>query len=332
MKLSVVIPAYNVDSWIEQSVTNLEIAISNANLVAEIIVVNDGSSDETLAVLKRVKAQRLYPLTIIDQNNQGRFLARWEGLQAAKYNKVLFIDARVRILPNSLTHIAKQIPMSSSEVWSGDCITEPTSGIVGHFWEVPTSLFWHRYTAKRKTVTFSIEDFDRYPKGTGCLLGEKEIFISAFKNAWPENEAKLVSDDTKILREIARNHSIRIDPHFSAIYFPRTKLIPFLQHAFERGSLFVDSYWGTSTFRNVFLLVMMTLPVLALLLLFSWPFLTLTFCAVTLLAIVIRAKLNGASNKSIRSFVTLVVPFFGCFWSGLVRGAILQFERKRVKQ
>lgn len=52
MKLSIVIPAYNEEESIAETIEKLEAAFSNVNIDREIFVVNDNSRDNTLAVLE----------------------------------------------------------------------------------------------------------------------------------------------------------------------------------------------------------------------------------------------------------------------------------------
>ena len=59
MKLSVVIPAHNEEGSIEQTVTELSSALTDAGIDHELLVVNDNSSDETENVLKQLSTE--YP-------------------------------------------------------------------------------------------------------------------------------------------------------------------------------------------------------------------------------------------------------------------------------
>ena len=94
--LSVVIPAYNAAPWLPRSVPKVAEAIKAAGIrQAEIIIVDDGSTDNTADVARSLKLD--YPVKVISQKNSGRFLARHVGLVAAKYDYVLFIDTRVFI-------------------------------------------------------------------------------------------------------------------------------------------------------------------------------------------------------------------------------------------
>ena len=87
--LSVIIPAYNCEQYIERcllSVTNQ----TYTNI--EIIVVNDGSSDGTLEkceYLSRLDSR----IVILSQKNQGVTSARISGLSIAKGKWITFLDS-----------------------------------------------------------------------------------------------------------------------------------------------------------------------------------------------------------------------------------------------
>lgn len=90
MKVSVIIPAYNVENYIEECVMSV---IEQTLKSIEIIVVNDQSSDGTLAVLERIKtAHPAVDLHIITQPNQGLAGARNTGLKAATGEYLSFLD------------------------------------------------------------------------------------------------------------------------------------------------------------------------------------------------------------------------------------------------
>ncbi|ACU58583.1 glycosyltransferase family 2 protein [Chitinophaga pinensis] len=90
MKVSVIIPAYNVEKYIEECVMSV---IEQTLSEIEIIVVNDQSSDGTLSVLEKIKASHSQvALKIISQQNQGLSGARNTGIQAATGEYICFLD------------------------------------------------------------------------------------------------------------------------------------------------------------------------------------------------------------------------------------------------
>lgn len=83
MKVSIIIPVYNGAEWIADAV---ESAISQTTK-CEVIVVNDGSTDATLSIVKN------YPVTVISQVNKGLASARNTGIMNATGEYILPLDA-----------------------------------------------------------------------------------------------------------------------------------------------------------------------------------------------------------------------------------------------
>ncbi|HEY3306152.1 MAG TPA: glycosyltransferase [Candidatus Binatia bacterium] len=84
--VSVIIPAYNAAGFVHQAVQSvLDQTYGNY----EIIVVDDGSTDETREVLSRLHGR----LTYLYQPNRGAAAARNNGIRAAKGDFVCFLDA-----------------------------------------------------------------------------------------------------------------------------------------------------------------------------------------------------------------------------------------------
>lgn len=103
MKLSIIIPMYNVELYIEKcllSCLNQDIPSDEY----EIIVVNDGSPDKSLQIAERV-ASRAVNMRIVSQPNGGLSVARNIGLQHAKGEFVWFIDSDDWIEENCLSGI-----------------------------------------------------------------------------------------------------------------------------------------------------------------------------------------------------------------------------------
>ena len=327
--LSVVIPSCNSAPWLPSTLEALELALDRSGWSAEVIVVDDGSTDDTSSVLAEMRPRFRYPLTVLTQKNSGRFLARWSGAQAATGKLLLLLDSRVLIDRDALSYVHGSDGGLSA--WNAHINNDPDAPLVGLFWDVPTFLFWGSYLARPRAMTITTENFDTLPKGTTCFLIPTEQFVSACISCWPSGDSRFSSDDTRLLRHVASLAPIRLDPGFSAIYRARATLPRFLRHSFDRGTLFVDSYAGTSLARNAALIALAITPIAAVVALVAlivghaWPALAVVIAAaiVALVAPAAIAATRRCSGRSIRSYLTLVIPFSGVFWAGLLRGLVI---------
>ncbi len=87
-KISVIVPAYQVEAWLERCVESLR-AQTHQNM--EIILVDDGSRDGTLAVAEKLAA--LDPrIVVVSQENAGVTAARLKGVSAATGDYIGFVD------------------------------------------------------------------------------------------------------------------------------------------------------------------------------------------------------------------------------------------------
>jgi hypothetical protein len=329
LSLSVVIPSYNSAAWLPSTLAALDRAIARSHWNTEVIVVNDGSTDSTKSTMDGLMASYPHPIRVLNQENKGRFLARWEGVSAANSEWVFILDSRVLLHEDALEYVLEALPSESvAQAWNGHVITDPTSPLVGRFWEVPTFVFWASYLAKPRPMLITSENFDRVPKGTGCLIVRKQLYREACLAVWPSENAHLVSDDTKLLRFIAETAPIRIDPGFSATYRPRTTIKGFLAHSWSRGTLFVDSYAGTTMARDIVLVLLVILPpailglLLALAIQEQWTAVLIVAGAglACLLAPLALASVRGCPRRAGLSYTLFIIPFGITFWAGLTRG------------
>lgn len=88
-KLSVIIPVYNVEEYLEKCI---ESVLKQAYSPFEVILVDDGSSDKSSSICdqygradKRIK--------VIHQSNQGHTIARQNGFRASDGDYIIFIDS-----------------------------------------------------------------------------------------------------------------------------------------------------------------------------------------------------------------------------------------------
>ena len=112
LTISVVIPTYNCQHYIAKAI---ESAI--AQEVSEIIVVDDGSTDNTHSVVDEFLSRSLQPkLRYVRQPNRGVCAARNHGIRIAQGELVAFLDADDWFLPNKL---AKQKALFAADIELG---------------------------------------------------------------------------------------------------------------------------------------------------------------------------------------------------------------------
>jgi len=93
VEISAVMPAYNEEANLEQSVGRMAKALETYTRGFEIIVVDDGSKDGTAAVLERLKAAHPTLRVIRHPLNRGYGAALRSGFDAARYAWVFLMDA-----------------------------------------------------------------------------------------------------------------------------------------------------------------------------------------------------------------------------------------------
>ena len=120
MKLSIIVPIYNVAPYLRKCVDSL-LAQDISNY--EIILVDDGSTDDSGAIADElVHAFRLSPLAsrlqlrVIHQSNAGLSAARNTGIAAAIGDYILFVDSDDYLQPNVLGALMEQVERDNLDV------------------------------------------------------------------------------------------------------------------------------------------------------------------------------------------------------------------------
>lgn len=103
--LSIIIPVYNVEAYLKQC---LDSVLVDNSFTGQVICVDDGSKDGSLAILEQYAAT--YPnVEIISQPNSGLSVARNVGLYHAMGDYVFFLDSDDWIFPGSIGKIMSKI-------------------------------------------------------------------------------------------------------------------------------------------------------------------------------------------------------------------------------
>lgn len=106
--VSIIMPAYNCGNFIEEAVTSV---INQTYKTWELIVIDDGSKDNTVSILKDLSENDERIRFYINEKNQGVSATRNRGISLAKGDWIAFLDSDdmwdENKLQKQLTHVEK---------------------------------------------------------------------------------------------------------------------------------------------------------------------------------------------------------------------------------
>ena len=166
--VTVLVPNYNESNTIlrvlrkikEQDINGVEI---------EVIVIDDGSTDESLKVLK--SEPDLYDELIIRSDNGGKGSAILAGLMSAKSDYILFQDADLEYSPDEYSKLFDPIKLFDADIVIGSrLIASPITKV---------SYFWHKVGNKIITLIFNLLNNTTFTDIYSCYLLYRRDLINA---------------------------------------------------------------------------------------------------------------------------------------------------------
>lgn len=130
MKLTVIIPAYNEEKRIGQTLESIAEYLENQEYTSEVIVVSNGSTDQTVAVSESFK-DRIKNLHVLDiPSKGGKGYAVQQGMLKAVGDFAVFLDADNATKIDEMDHFWKYFEQGydvviGSRALSGSVITNP---------------------------------------------------------------------------------------------------------------------------------------------------------------------------------------------------------------
>ncbi len=109
LQVSIVIPVYNQARAISASLARIKKVLEPTGLNYELVVVNDGSRDETLEVLRKEQAMDPRVRVLSYDINMGKGYAVKTGIVETKGELVMFTDGDLDISPNIISEYIRQL-------------------------------------------------------------------------------------------------------------------------------------------------------------------------------------------------------------------------------
>lgn len=171
MKISVIIPAYNEEKYIEQCLSHL---LNQTVSPYEIIVINNNSTDHTVELLKK------YPVQVIVEKQQGMIFARNAGFDHASGDVIARTDADCIVPNNWIEKIQIQFSDPKTEALTGGFI----------FYDYFTNYSWTSDLYQKIMKYFLKHNF---------FIGPNMIMR---KTVWDEVKSSLCIDDKKVHEDL----------------------------------------------------------------------------------------------------------------------------------
>ncbi|MBI2072182.1 MAG: glycosyltransferase family 2 protein [Gemmatimonadetes bacterium] len=145
MVLTVVVPAYNEAGTVEQAIQQLR----NLPLTLEVIAVNDGSSDDTGAILDVLQRQGLVQRVIHQPTNRGKGAAIRAAVTAATGHVIVVQDADLEYDPQELPRLIDPIRLGKADAVYGSR-TARLAQARARIWEMPITYSGRTYAEGKK--------------------------------------------------------------------------------------------------------------------------------------------------------------------------------------
>lgn len=331
-KFSIVVPTRDVGEHLEPLYRSI-ISSGMAPRVAEVIFVLDGCVDSTASILQeltaRTKDEVGAPLIRIIEfpENQGRFMARFRGAEAATAEKILFIDSRV-VLPEKFSEIFFEA-VSLYPALTGHLDIDTSRDVYSLYWERSHRiLFWRHFRDTKNTVTLTAENFDRYLKGTTFLFASKDVIVRSCKKF---EDLPLYSDDTFLMKEMVALEPITINPKIRFNWAPRDNWKNFLKALWARGPGFAEYHVFE---KRGLLFAALMLGVVGILLeailLFTAPLLFLKIAALAIGLILLSAWAFARSPMEWVRIAPLHLGVVAAYGLGGLRGIWVIYRRRKL--
>ena len=170
MRISVIIPIYNTAQYLKQCLD----FILCQNIDLEIILVNDGSTDESQQIAEQYKISNKN-IKVIHQTHLGPSVARNQGLEVAKGEYIAFVDSDDWIANDSLVKLYNVAIEYQADMVMGNMVYHYLDGRESNIFDIIPSEFKNQVFTGRQCFISLMERGVYYPMACSFICKRKWI-------------------------------------------------------------------------------------------------------------------------------------------------------------
>jgi glycosyltransferase involved in cell wall biosynthesis len=180
--VSIILPTYNRAAFLPQAITSIR---AQELTDWELVVVDDGSTDDTAAVLARLTGPIASRVTVVTQSNGGAYAARNTGLDHARGRAIAFFDSDDEWLPHHLARCQTALERWTDVHWvygASQLVDHETGAVLcaNTFYPDGTPRPFRRLRSERRDDLHVIDEPDvisRILSGAGLFCGLQNSLI-----------------------------------------------------------------------------------------------------------------------------------------------------------
>lgn len=205
--VSILVPAFNSAPWIE---TTLDSALAQTHPRCEIIVVNDGSTDHTLAIAEAHAARHPGKIRIVSQPNAGAAAARNHALHLAAGDFIQYLDADDLLAPDKISRQLARLAAAPPRSLA--------SGRWGRFTDTPAST---RFADDDLARDFAPADWLRLHLGEHRMMHPAAWLapLPILQAAGPWNEKLSLNDDGEYFARVVEQSALIVNEPLAVSHY-----------------------------------------------------------------------------------------------------------------
>ena len=231
--VSIVIPIYNASRYIERL---FECIAKQTYQFFEVIYIDDGSTDDSLERLKKIKDASSFNIRIIEKENGGPGSARNVGLEAAKGTYLAFLDADDTIDSMYIETLFNAASKTDSEI------------VICDYFRVSSETIEHSYPKKIKTMNGQKASKYIFSKTMHdiMIVPWGKLFKTSYIKQFRFNESIKAEDEEISYKYIYKSNNICFIPQKLYYYYANDNsdsTIDNVQKSIDISNTFMDQYY-----------------------------------------------------------------------------------------